>query len=114
LLRNIPITFTRAKVVKVLQKNQETSVSVKFRISPNSPINIQTRKLSRFNPFYSREVVTKKWSLPVLLSGDGGGEVDHDHLEHGLASRQPVPHHCLQQGLPLLLQLVQLKNKTIL
>ena len=52
-------------------------------------------------------------SLPVLLSGDGGGEVDNDHLEDGLASQQPLPHHCLQQGLPLLLQLVQLKNNQL-
>ena len=37
--------------------------------------------------------------------------MDDNHLEHGLASRQPVPHHRLQQGLALLLQLIQLHNQ---
>ena len=27
----------------------------------------------------------------VLLSGEGGGEVHGDHLQHGIASRQPLP-----------------------
>jgi hypothetical protein len=56
--------------------------------------------------------VNKKWdniSVPVLLSCDGRGEMDNNHLEHGLASGQPVPHHGLKQRLTLLLQLVQLQ-----
>ena len=32
----------------------------------------------------------------VLLGGDGGGQVDGDHLEEGVARRQPLPHHGLQ------------------
>merc|ERR1719341_1182053 len=47
---------------------------------------------------------------PVLLGGDGGGEVDDDHLEHSIASRQPVPHHTLHQGLSLQLLLLGLEH----
>merc|ERR1711971_1268681 len=44
---------------------------------------------------------------PVLLGGDGRGQVDDDHLEHGVASGQPVPHHTLHQGLALQLLLLR-------
>merc|ERR1711988_1768074 len=47
---------------------------------------------------------------PVLLGSDGGGQVDDDHLEHGLASGQPVPHHALHQRLPLQLLLLVLQD----
>ena len=47
---------------------------------------------------------------PVLLCGDGGGEMDDNHLEHGLSSREPVPHNSLHQGLALLLQFIVLQD----
>merc|ERR1719430_209361 len=46
----------------------------------------------------------------VLLSSDRRGQVDDNHLEHGLASGQPVPHHALHQRLSLHLLLLVLQN----
>jgi len=45
----------------------------------------------------------------VFLCSDGGGQVDGDHLEQGLPSRQPTPHHSLQQGLPLFLLVLRVE-----
>merc|ERR1719464_540316 len=47
---------------------------------------------------------------PVLLGSDGRGQVDDDHLEHGLASGQPVPHHALHQRFSLQLLLLVLQD----
>ena len=33
----------------------------------------------------------------VLLGSEGRGEMDGDHLQHGISSRKPFPHHGLQQ-----------------
>ena len=35
----------------------------------------------------------------VLLSSKGRGEMDCDHLQHGVASREPFPHHSLKRKL---------------
>lgn len=32
----------------------------------------------------------------ILLSSDGGGKVNGDHLQHGVSSRDPLPHHGLE------------------
>merc|ERR1719454_619476 len=47
---------------------------------------------------------------PVLLCSDRGGEVDDNHLEHRITSRQPVPHHTLHQGLSFQLLLLCLEH----
>ena len=33
----------------------------------------------------------------VLLGSEGRGEMDGDHLQHGISGRKPLPHHSLQQ-----------------
>ena len=33
----------------------------------------------------------------VLLGGEGRGEMDGDHLQHGVSGWKPFPHHSLQQ-----------------
>ena len=34
----------------------------------------------------------------VLLGGEGRGKMDRDHLQHGVSSREPFPHHRLHRG----------------
>lgn len=45
----------------------------------------------------------------VLLSSDGGRQVNNNHLEHGFASGQPVPHDAFHQRFAFLLKFLMLQ-----